>query len=82
VPTIFINHLVNLTWFPEAPNGSIILSAPSVEGRVFHTSSKPTSSSFRRLHHCCMGIAIVLRAASDRSDSGSVSRCQKGLAKQ
>ena len=45
-------------------------------------SHKPTPSSLRRLHHCCMGVAIVLPAASNRSDSESVSRCQKGLAEQ
>jgi hypothetical protein len=80
VPTIFINHLANLTWFPEAPNGSIKRTERGGEGVPHFLEAD--FHSFRRLHHCCMGIAIVLRAASDRSDSGSVSRCQNGLAKQ
>jgi hypothetical protein len=55
VPTIFVNHLVNLTAFPEAPNGSIKRTERGGEGVPHFLEADfqllPTVAS--RLHgHC------------------------------
>lgn len=57
MPTIFINHLVNLTGFPEAPNGSIKRTEPGGEG-VPHFLEAPFLE--RIPFHLCVGLGMAM----------------------